>query len=112
MKFLLDSCISSFAVRDLRDAGFDVLWIPEIGNMINKTVKNKAGVKFSQKRKWDTKSRLLASVDKARELIGYEPKVEFKEGLFKTIKWFKDNWKNIEKSASFPPGISSAVRDK
>jgi len=31
MKFLLDSCISSFAVRDLRDAGFDVLWIPEIG---------------------------------------------------------------------------------
>jgi predicted nuclease of predicted toxin-antitoxin system len=31
MKFLLDSCISSFAVRDLRDAGYDVLWIPEIG---------------------------------------------------------------------------------
>jgi predicted nuclease of predicted toxin-antitoxin system len=31
MKFLLDSCISSFAVRDLRDAGFDVLWIPEGG---------------------------------------------------------------------------------
>ena len=31
MKFLLDSCISSFAVRDLRDAGFDVLWIPEVG---------------------------------------------------------------------------------
>ena len=31
MKFLLDSCISSFAVRDLRNAGFDVLWIPEVG---------------------------------------------------------------------------------
>jgi predicted nuclease of predicted toxin-antitoxin system len=31
MKFLLDSCISNFAVRDLRDAGFDVLWIPETG---------------------------------------------------------------------------------
>lgn len=31
MKFLLDSCISSFAVKALRDAGFDVLWIPEIG---------------------------------------------------------------------------------
>lgn len=31
MKFLLDSCISSFAVKDLRNAGFDVLWIPEIG---------------------------------------------------------------------------------
>ena len=31
MKFLFDSCISSFAVKDLRDAGFDVLWIPELG---------------------------------------------------------------------------------
>ncbi|MBI4688194.1 MAG: DUF5615 family PIN-like protein [Nitrospirae bacterium] len=31
MKFLLDSCISKFAVRDLKDAGFDVLWIPEAG---------------------------------------------------------------------------------
>ena len=31
MKFLLDSCISSFAVKDLKASGFDVLWIPEIG---------------------------------------------------------------------------------
>ncbi len=31
MKFLLDGCISSFAVKDLKDSGFDVLWIPEIG---------------------------------------------------------------------------------
>ncbi|MCL4477026.1 MAG: DUF5615 family PIN-like protein [Nitrospirae bacterium] len=31
MKFLLDSCISSFAVKDLKDSGFDVLWIPETG---------------------------------------------------------------------------------
>ena len=31
MKFLLDSCISSFAVKDIRDAGFDVSQIPEIG---------------------------------------------------------------------------------
>ena len=31
MKFLVDSCISGFAVKDLRNAGFDVLWIPESG---------------------------------------------------------------------------------
>ena len=86
--------------------------IIDLANMINKAVKNKAGIKFAQKRKWDTKSRLLASVDRARKLIGYEPKIEFKEGLMNTIKWFKDNWKNIGKSASFGPGISSAVRDK
>lgn len=31
MRLLLDSCISKFAVKDLRAAGFDVQWIPEAG---------------------------------------------------------------------------------
>ena len=31
MKFLIDSCTSSFAVRDLKNAGHDVLWVPETG---------------------------------------------------------------------------------
>ncbi len=31
MRFLLDSCISSFAVSDLRSADFNVLWISEGG---------------------------------------------------------------------------------
>lgn len=31
MEFLLDSCISSFAVDALKNAGFRVLWIPELG---------------------------------------------------------------------------------
>jgi nucleoside-diphosphate-sugar epimerase len=51
-------------------------------------------------------------LDRAKKLINYEPKIEFQEGLMNTIRWFKDNWENIERSASFGPGISSAVRDK
>ena len=31
MKFLVDACISKFAVKDLRDAGFDISWVPEYG---------------------------------------------------------------------------------
>lgn len=29
MKFLLDSCISFFAVKDLREEKFEVIWVPE-----------------------------------------------------------------------------------
>ncbi len=29
MRFLLDSCISGFAVRELRTAGYDVVWTAE-----------------------------------------------------------------------------------
>jgi UDP-glucose 4-epimerase len=86
--------------------------IIDLANMINKAVGNEAGIKFSQKRKWDTKIRLLASIDKAKRLVGYEPKTKFKDGLMNTINWFKENWINIKQCASFGPGISSAVRDK
>jgi nucleoside-diphosphate-sugar epimerase len=86
--------------------------IIDLANMINELTENKGGIKIVDRRKWDTKERLLASIDKARNLIGYEPKIEFKEGLMNTINWFKENWEYIDRSASFPPGISSAVRDK
>ncbi|RKX64168.1 MAG: nucleotide sugar epimerase, partial [Thermodesulfobacteriota bacterium] len=44
-------------------------------------------------------------------ILGYEPKTSFEEGLKKTLQWFRDNWDNIERSARFEPGVSSAVRD-
>jgi len=84
----------------------------DLANMINKLTGNEAGIKFVSRRTWDAKDRLLASIDKARNLIGYKPRIDLKEGLVNTINWFKDNWHHIDKSASFPPGISSAVRDK
>jgi UDP-glucose 4-epimerase len=86
--------------------------VGDLAAMINELTENKAGIKLVGNRKWDTKSRLLASVDRARELIGYEPVTTFEDGLNKTIQWFKENWENIEKSASFLSGISSAVREQ
>ena len=65
--------------------------IRDLAEKINSLTNNPAGIKFMPKRKWDTKSRLLASVDKARKLIGYEPNTNFDEGLKTTIKWFQDN---------------------
>jgi UDP-glucose 4-epimerase len=86
--------------------------IIDLAEMINAATGNKAGTQVAHRRKWDTKSRLLASVDRARELIGYNPSTPFKEGLRQTIQWFQDNWDRIEASARFAPGMSSAVREK
>jgi UDP-glucose 4-epimerase len=84
--------------------------IKDLAEIINSLTNNPAGINYLERRKWDTKSRLLASVDKARKLIGYEPNTSFEDGLANTIKWFEENWENIEKAASFGPGASSAVR--
>ena len=85
--------------------------IRDLANMINEATGNKAGIKWAQARKWDTKKRLRASVDKANSLIGYDPDTEFPDGLEVTVKWFRDNWDRIDAGASFGPGQSSAVRD-
>jgi nucleoside-diphosphate-sugar epimerase len=85
--------------------------IINLAEMVNELTGNKAGIVYSKRRKWDTKSRLLASIKKARDLLGYKPQTSFEVGLRNTIKWFKENWTNIEQSASFEPGVSSAVRD-
>jgi nucleoside-diphosphate-sugar epimerase len=83
--------------------------IGSLAEHINKIVGNAAGIRYAERRKWDTKSRLLASIDRASEILGYEPKMDFDRGLATTIDWFKQNWEAIKRDAEFPPGMSSAV---
>lgn len=85
--------------------------IIDLATMVNTLVGNESGVEFVKRRRWDTKDRLLASIDKGKRVLGYVPKTPFEEGLKNTIQWFRDNWENIHMSARFEPGVSSAVRD-
>lgn len=86
--------------------------ILEMAKLVNKTTGNEAELTYKPKRKWDTKPRLLASIEKAQKLIRYRPMVDFKDGFMKNIEWFRDNWDMIMTMADFPPGMSSAVRDE
>ncbi|GAB6182715.1 NAD-dependent epimerase/dehydratase family protein [Thermodesulfovibrio hydrogeniphilus] len=84
--------------------------IKSVAEMIIKATASTAGIIYKERRKWDTKPRLLASIEKAEQLIKYKPIVEFEEGFQTNIEWFKDNWDKIVALADFPPGMSSAVR--
>ena len=84
--------------------------IIDLAYMINELTGNEAGIIFSERRRWDTKSRLLASVDKAKRLLDYEPQTPFAEGLRRTVEWFRQNWDALQSSARFGPGMSAAVK--
>ncbi len=84
--------------------------IRDLAKMVNNATGNKAEIIFGERRKWDTKPRLLASIDKAQRLIGYEPLIGFEEGFQTNIEWFRDYLEKIESLADFTPGMSSAVR--
>ena len=83
--------------------------ILDLAKKINELTGNKAGIAWAPPRVWDTKKRLLASVERANNLIGYDPSMDFNKGLEVTINWFKENWDQIDIDAEFPPGMSAAV---
>ncbi|MGY5876830.1 MAG: NAD-dependent epimerase/dehydratase family protein [Candidatus Thorarchaeota archaeon] len=72
--------------------------VKDLADMINEVTGNEAGVIYTQKRDWDKSNRRLASIDKARRLIGYEPKTPFKTGLESVYSWLSSNKENIENS--------------
>ena len=84
--------------------------IKELIEMINHTTGNKTPITTFPARKWDTKKRLLASIELASELIDYKPLTSFTDGLKSNMKWFENNWDLIEEAADFSVGMSSAVR--
>ncbi|MDR9756678.1 MAG: NAD-dependent epimerase/dehydratase family protein [Thermoanaerobacterales bacterium] len=75
--------------------------IKDLAQWVNELTGNKAGIVFKERRDWDKKNRLLSCIDKAKRILNYEPKMDFKEGLKKVYQWFQDNWENIERSAEF-----------
>jgi len=69
--------------------------------MVNKLAGNEAGIVFAERRNWDVKCRLLSSVEKAKKLLDYKPKMRFEDGLKNVHKWFDERRAEIQKSAEF-----------
>lgn len=72
-----------------------------MATIVNDLTGNDEGFAYMARRDWDAKTKLLSSIEKAEKILGYKPKVEFKDGLKNTYEWFVENWENIEKHAEF-----------
>lgn len=59
----------------------------DMANMVNEITGNRAGIVYTERRNWDAKHRLMSSIDKARNLLDYEPQTEFRDGLNKVYDW-------------------------
>lgn len=96
--------------QEMNIASGQEIKILDLAEKVNALTGNRAGIVRAEPRVWDTKKRLLASIDRAGELLGYSPRMDFDEGLATTVEWFKQNWDAIRRDAEFPPGMSAATR--
>jgi UDP-glucose 4-epimerase len=75
--------------------------VVDLANWIDELTGSRAGILYEPRRDWDKAIRRRASIEKARRILGYEPKTRMDEGLSAAYRWFKENWENIKKSANF-----------
>ena len=73
----------------------------DMANKVNELTGNEEGIAYVARRNWDAKTKLLSSIDKAKDILGYKPTVSFDDGLERVYGWFTDNWENIERDAEF-----------
>ena len=83
--------------------------IYDLADIINQKTNNKSGIKIMNQRKWDKRERIIGSNERCKQLLDFKPVTKIDDGIDSTIKWFEQNWENIDKSAEFMPGINTAL---
>lgn len=73
----------------------------DLANMINELTGNKSGIAFVPKRDWDKSTRRRASIEKASKVLGYQPRMNKKDGVENALKWILENKARIEECARF-----------
>ena len=72
--------------------------VEDLAKLVNEITDNKAETIYLPQRDWDKSDRRSASIDKARRIIRFEPKMKFREGLENVYKWLVDHKSLIEES--------------
>ena len=75
--------------------------IIDLANWINELTGNSAGIIFKPRRDWDKAVRRRASIEKAKKILGYQPKTDIKTGLERTYEWILKNKDRIKHSVKF-----------
>ena len=65
--------------------------IVDLAMAINQIVGNDAGVVYEERRSWDHIERRCACIDRAAEVLAYQPLISLEEGLQSTYKWFLES---------------------
>jgi UDP-glucose 4-epimerase len=73
----------------------------DIANMVNEITGNSGGIEFTARRDWDKITRRRASIDKARKVLGYEPRMKMPDGIRRVHDWIVENRDRIEACARF-----------
>ena len=96
--------IARGTIKALKKVGFEII---NLGNnkpyelnylihLIEKYLNKKAKIKYLPFHKADMKAT-WADIEKAKEILKWEPKINLDEGIRRTVEWYKENEKWVRK---------------
>jgi UDP-glucose 4-epimerase len=86
--------------------------IGDLAESINHQTGNQAGVHFRPQRKWDDHTRRCGSFKLAKEIVGYEPRTFLRDGLERSVDWFRSNWERIESGTRLQERLHVCTADE
>ncbi|MCX6698462.1 MAG: GDP-mannose 4,6-dehydratase [Methanomicrobiales archaeon] len=78
----------------------------DMANAVNNLAGNDAGIKYTERRDWDVKTRLLSCITKAEKGLGYKPEMRFEDGLNEVHRCLLRIGKILKRVRSFDKRIS------
>jgi len=95
--------IASGTIKALMPVGYEIINLGnsnpnrllEMINLIEEHTGKKANIENKLFHIADMKAT-WAKIEKAKELLGWEPQVSLTEGISKTVEWTKDNWSLVK----------------
>jgi nucleoside-diphosphate-sugar epimerase len=72
--------------------------ILELATTINEMTGNPTPIDFLPPRPWDHSGKRFGSTEKSKMTLGFEPAVDVREGLRRTIDWTRENLSLIDAS--------------
>lgn len=72
--------------------------VKDLAEMVVEITGSDSEIQYGPKRDWDKSNRRLASIEKAKQILGYEPEMPFREGLKNTYEWIRAHRADIERT--------------
>jgi nucleoside-diphosphate-sugar epimerase len=68
----------------------------DLAHAIIELCESRSGIRFAPRRAWDKSTHRQADISLARTAIGFQPSVQVREGIRRTVAWFRDNFDQID----------------
>ena len=67
----------------------------DVAEIVTKACHSTSQIEFAPRRPWDRSIRREADISKAKSVLGFQPTVGIREGVERTVDWFRANLDRI-----------------